>query len=1052
MISGKFQADFSSFEEAVKKAIVTLKSLSDNADKVPAAMTRIGNSLTGTKLIQDATMMAQSVERLGGVSILTEKELAKLGGQAQEAAEKMKLLGIDVPKNLQAIADAATAAAKPIADVGKAATDSQTALGGIGASFTNLVAGVATGELIADVFKKIGEELLQLGIHAAEVLPMMVEHAIEVGNSLFEMSLKTGASVENLSKLRFVASQTGIDFQSFGTTLFKMEQNLDATGKKGDTLGGKLAAIGLNLRDLKNSKPDDAFITIMSAMEKMSSRAEQASLGVALFGKGFKDMAGLTQESIKDLMKEAEDLGLVMSTQDAAAAHAAEVGWKKFQMQLEAASMSIGNVFVPAVTTALNLLSEGFTEAMKNTGVSTKDLQEILKSVTTDIAFFLADLVKVAAYVGDALAQAFSGQILEQLGLLDFIARVGAKLIGLGEIAATITGNAFLLNTLEDLRGKFDTVGKKTEEYAGKVAELAGALHTLEQGAQGAANNLKAGWDAALKKTEDQIKHFAETSHKAFGGAGEDTESFGEKNKKATKDLESLEKELYKVERQGYQDSVAMQVMNAELLKFGKGDESVQQLGKALEQLPITVAKLNAELDKTPQKLSAIANILPQDTSGFFLPSRQTVPTIQTLGQGAYAEPAGLEIGKDFSKGFETGIAKMPDAILRALEGGGNVFAAAAGTIGQSIGESLQKNLNDTILKNASGVTGSLLKGFSAALPAIGALAGPLVDALFGIGGPSKAELAGRDAVASFEKGFGSAEKMINAVGAAYVAEGKTVEEAQKDIKAMWAAEKQGADATTAAVRKLQDALAQQQKLQQGAAQFGPSKTELEQMAKDAKDVYDFMLAQGTYTADQLAAAFKASQEAQAAALGINTEATKKHLDEMQKGLEDLMSRRDALWTQVSQEAPEEVMGVIETAQRAQLGVLDDQIAAQKKAIEKEADDAAAALEAALNQITPDAIHVPVVFDWTNAQDMPSHGQPQPYPGPAIPMARGGDFLVTKPTLFLAGEAGPERATFSPSTRDSDVSRQLAQLTRAMNRLPRTISRAVTDGLVGITG
>ena len=29
-------------------------------------------------------------------------------------------------------------------------------------------------------------------------------------------------------------------------------------------------------------------------------------------------------------------------------------------------------------------------------------------------------------------------------------------------------------------------------------------------------------------------------------------------------------------------------------------------------------------------------------------------------------------------------------------------------------------------------------------------------------------------------------------------------------------------------------------------------------------------------------------------------------------------------------------------------------------------------------------------------------------------MADGGDFLVTRPTLFLAGEAGTERATFTP--------------------------------------
>jgi hypothetical protein len=29
--------------------------------------------------------------------------------------------------------------------------------------------------------------------------------------------------------------------------------------------------------------------------------------------------------------------------------------------------------------------------------------------------------------------------------------------------------------------------------------------------------------------------------------------------------------------------------------------------------------------------------------------------------------------------------------------------------------------------------------------------------------------------------------------------------------------------------------------------------------------------------------------------------------------------------------------------------------------------------------------------------------------------ALGGDYLVTRPTLFLAGEAGPERATFRPA-------------------------------------
>jgi hypothetical protein len=35
-------------------------------------------------------------------------------------------------------------------------------------------------------------------------------------------------------------------------------------------------------------------------------------------------------------------------------------------------------------------------------------------------------------------------------------------------------------------------------------------------------------------------------------------------------------------------------------------------------------------------------------------------------------------------------------------------------------------------------------------------------------------------------------------------------------------------------------------------------------------------------------------------------------------------------------------------------------------------------------------------------------------PSPPIHQAGGGDWMVNRPTLFLAGEAGPERATFTP--------------------------------------
>jgi hypothetical protein len=52
----------------------------------------------------------------------------------------------------------------------------------------------------------------------------------------------------------------------------------------------------------------------------------------------------------------------------------------------------------------------------------------------------------------------------------------------------------------------------------------------------------------------------------------------------------------------------------------------------------------------------------------------------------------------------------------------------------------------------------------------------------------------------------------------------------------------------------------------------------------------------------------------------------------------------------------------------------------------------------------------------SNLPGLPGFSEPR-LPGTdprPIPMASGGDFMVTRPTLFLAGEAGPERATFTP--------------------------------------
>jgi hypothetical protein len=61
-------------------------------------------------------------------------------------------------------------------------------------------------------------------------------------------------------------------------------------------------------------------------------------------------------------------------------------------------------------------------------------------------------------------------------------------------------------------------------------------------------------------------------------------------------------------------------------------------------------------------------------------------------------------------------------------------------------------------------------------------------------------------------------------------------------------------------------------------------------------------------------------------------------------------------------------------------------------------------------------VHGTFTFEGGNGDQPPGDNPPSPPDSgtPTYPQAEGGDYLVTRPTLFLAGEAGMERATFVP--------------------------------------
>ncbi len=437
---------------------------------------------------------------------------------------------IKIAANIEDLKTAMAQARQAVIDQTAATQAATEAAAGWGASLDKLggemLLSVTSGQLLADALIAIGVAVKD----ALDAIPEFVAHTIDLGNSLYEMSMKTGASVESLSALRYVASQTGMDFETLTSSFFKMEAALGATGPKADKLAASLEGVGLNLQNLKNESPDEAFIQLVSALENVGNAADRNALAMQLFGKGAKNMAGLFHDDIYAMMDDAKSLGLIITTEDAAAAHAADVGWKAFTMQLDAAGMKMADSVLPGLVAIEGLLSGAFQTAVQNTNLKFGDLNSIVKTVLdtvlkfgeggVDVAKALYDGFVAVSPVFELLAKAIASFTTDALQGMKDIAVLGAQLPGTA--GKDFAQMALAINTLQ--------LG--LSQGADGAAKFTAALHDGQPAADALFAGLKTGIEtvrvglpAAFDQAAVKIADFAKKSHDAAGNFDSDVDS-----------------------------------------------------------------------------------------------------------------------------------------------------------------------------------------------------------------------------------------------------------------------------------------------------------------------------------------------------------------------------------------------------------------------------------------------------------------------------------------------------------------------------------------------
>ncbi len=199
-----------------------------------------------------------------------------------------------------------------------------------------------------------GIGLLVTGVIAATQAVMGFSAA---GAAIDDMTKRTGASAESLSQLKYAAEQSGSTIQDIEKGMRKLSDVTTEAARGGSAAAKSLARVGLTAADLEGLSPDQRFLAVAQALSQVTDPSERASLAMDLLGKSGAALLPLMEEGasgIQTMMAEADQLGLTLSGDQAAAAAQFDDAWAKITSTLGGAAKILGTAVLPVVTWLIN--------------------------------------------------------------------------------------------------------------------------------------------------------------------------------------------------------------------------------------------------------------------------------------------------------------------------------------------------------------------------------------------------------------------------------------------------------------------------------------------------------------------------------------------------------------------------------------------------------------------------------------------------------------------------------------------------------------------------
>lgn len=276
--------------------------------------------------------------------------------------------------------------------------------------------------------------------------------AAKNADSLITLSSQTGLSVERLQELQYASELVDVSIDQIADALKSMIGTMkDATSGTGDAAEA-YKRLGVRVTDaqgnLRNS--NEVFEEIIRRLSEVKNPTERAALAMKIFGEEAGRLNPLIEDGgkkLKQLSKEAHDMGYVMSDETVSSLGALDDAMQRFDNTSEAVKNQMALALLPVLTSVLDII--------------TAIPPGVLSTVT--VAVTLITTIAAAAKALKTITSITSLFGISATKTLGTILAVVAALIALSAIIAVIAGKG------NDLNRAMSSVGNAVGSVQGNV-------------------------------------------------------------------------------------------------------------------------------------------------------------------------------------------------------------------------------------------------------------------------------------------------------------------------------------------------------------------------------------------------------------------------------------------------------------------------------------------------------------------------------------------------------------------------------------------------------